>query len=375
MKRELHSMKNDFGKYQYKILIVGNKNRFYHLNQFADELKKRGIEVKLIYDIDFLQKTFDVNFTKRINKNKNFIKILEEFCPNVVLLDRITEIGKKVIEQNIPLWILLRGTIWEEIIWAKKTSNNSIKQKLSFQKNEKLIEYCLKNSDLILPISHYLENIVREKYPKKKISYFSADGRTPEEWKNIKTNELEHPCVGLIQGLNIWGKTREILTLKKILGKLPNVTFYLAGDGEYSEKIIPELIKFNNFIWLKNLEYPKQIKKLFSEIDIFLLLSGLEGLGQTIIEALLMKKPVIATKVGGISELIIDNETGLLVKEGDDEKIIEGILKLLNDSEFAKKIAETGHNLIQKTHSWKNIVDEFETILKTEINDYDTIRQ
>jgi len=153
------------------------------------------------------------------------------------------------------------------------------------------------------------------------------------------------------------------------------VTFYLAGDGEYSEKIIPELIKFNNFIWLKNLEYPKQIKKLFSEIDIFLLLSGLEGLGQTIIEALLMKKPVIATKVGGISELIIDNETGLLVKEGDDEKIIEGILKLLNDSEFAKKIAETGHNLIQKTHSWKNIVDEFETILKTEINDYDTIRQ
>jgi len=366
MKRELHSMKNDLQKYQNKILIVGNKNRFYHLNQFADQLEKRGILVKLIYDIDFLQKFFDTNFTKRINKNRSFTKILEEFCPDIVLLDRITEIGKKVIEKEIPLWILLRGNIWEEIMWAKKTSNNSIKQKLSFQKNEKLIDYCFKNSSLILPISYYLEDVVREKYSKKKIRYFPGDGRNPEEWNRIETNELKHPCVGLIQGLNIWGKTRELFTLKKILEKLPNVTFYLAGDGEYSQKIIPELTKFENFVWLKTLEYPQEIKKLFSEIDIFLSLSGLEGLGQTIIEALLMKKPVIATKIGGTPELIIDNETGLLVKQGDSEKIIKNILKLLKDKKFGEKIAEDGHNAIQKRYSWEKLAAEFEMIIKTQ---------
>jgi len=353
-------------KISFKILLVGNKERFYHLKQFADQLEKKGIQVKLIYDVDFLQKFFDTNFLKKINKNKSFTKILEEFCPNVVLLDRITEIGKKVIEKNVPLWILLRGNIWEETMWAKKTTNNSIKQRLSFQKNEKLIEYCFTNSDLILPISHYLEDIVKEKYPKKKIRFFPADGRTPEEWNNIETNELKHPCVGLIQGLNIWGKTRELITLKKILEKLPDVTFYLAGDGKYSQKIIPELTKFDNFVWLKNLEYPQEIKKLFSEIDIFLSLSGLEGLGQTIIEALLMKKPVIATKIGGIPELIINNQTGLLVKQGDSEKIIENILKLLKDTEFAKNIAETGYDKIQKTYSWKKLAEEFEKILKTQ---------
>ena len=75
-------------KISFKILLVGNKERFYHLKQFADQLEKKGIQVKLIYDVDFLQKFFDTNFLKKINKNKSFTKILEEFCPNVVLLDR-----------------------------------------------------------------------------------------------------------------------------------------------------------------------------------------------------------------------------------------------------------------------------------------------
>lgn len=350
----------------FKIIIVGNKNRFFHLNQFAEELEKRGIHVKIVHDIDFLQKKMDLDFVKRIKKNNNFMKILDEFSPNVVLLDRISDIGKKVIKKNIPLWILLRGNIWEETIWAKRTNDNSIKQRLSLQKNEKLIEYCFNNSDLILPISHYLENIARDKYPEKKIVYFPGDGRIPNEWNFIKTCELKHPCVGLIQGLNIWGKTRELITLKKILEGLPNVTFYLAGDGIYSKNIIPELTKFENFVWLKNLDYPQEIKKIFSEIDVFLSLSGLEGLGQTIIEALLMKKPVIASNVGGIPELITHNETGLLVKLGDSEKIIESILKLLRDKELSKKIAENGHNIIQKKYAWKNLAAEFELILKNQ---------
>ena len=79
-----------------------------------------------------------------------------------------------------------------------------------------------------------------------------------------------------------------------------------------------------------------------------------------------MKKPVIATKIGGIPELIINNQTGLLVKQGDSEKIIENILKLLKDTEFAKNIAETGYDKIQKTYSWKKLAEEFEKILKTQ---------
>ena len=96
---------------------------------------------------------------------------------------------------------------------------------------------------------------------------------------------------------------------------LPHVTFYLAGDGTYRDKVIPRLEKFENFIWLQNLDYPEKIIQFLSSIDIFLLLSGLEGLGQSIIEAMIMKKPVIASNVGGIPEIVKDGETGFLVKK------------------------------------------------------------
>ena len=61
MRKELHNMKSDkITEKSFKIIIVGNKNRFFHLNQFAEELEKRGIHVKIVHDIDFLQKKIEI---------------------------------------------------------------------------------------------------------------------------------------------------------------------------------------------------------------------------------------------------------------------------------------------------------------------------
>lgn len=351
-------------KLNFRILIIGNKDRFIHLEQFALELKKRGVETKIIHDLDYIDKYFELNFRKKIQKKKKFEKILQDFGPNIVLLDRITKIGRKVLENNIPIFILFRGNYWEEKKWAEKTIYKSKKQKIAVQKNEELVDYCLKNASLILPISKYLEKEVNKRYPGKNIDFFPADGRKLDDWNRVPVQKLKHPCVGLVQGLNVWGKTRELLTLRDVLKKLPDVTFYLAGDGIYRDEIILELEKFDNFVWMKNIDYPIEIKKFFSEIDIFLLLSGLEGLGQTIIEASLMKKPIIASNVGGIPELIQDGENGLLVENGDANKITEYIMKLINDPNFSETIAKTGYERIKQDFSWDKIAEKFELILK-----------
>ncbi len=347
----------------FKILIVGNKERFIHLENFLLELNKKGVKAKLIHDLDYIDKFFELNFIKRNQKNNKLKSLLEDFKPDAVLLDRVSKIGKMFVEKNIPLWILLRGNYWEELDWAKKTSFNSKKQKISLERNKKLIDYCFNKSELILPISKYLEEVVHKRYPEKNIEIFPADGRNPNDWKKIEGHTLKHPCVGLIQGLNVWGKTRELLTLNEILKKMPEVTFYLAGDGIYNEEIIPKLNKNKNFVWLKNLEYPNEVMKLFSEIDVFLLLSGLEGLGQIIIESLLMKKPTIASNIGGIPELILDNKTGLLIENGDSDMIVEKISKLLNEPDFAKILGENGHDFVRQEFSWEIIAEKFIQII------------
>ena len=52
---------------------------------------------------------------------------------------------------------------------------------------------------------------------------------------------------GLLQDANVWLKAKEMLVLKKVLEKMPDVSFYWAGDGPYKDRILSELSKFKNF--------------------------------------------------------------------------------------------------------------------------------
>ena len=326
-------------------------------------LQKNDIKCKLIYDIEYSNKFFDVNIRNRLEKQKKLKKLLDEFEPDVVLLDRLSGIATEITKVNIPLFILIRGNFWEESKWAKETIYTSPHKRLSFLKNQRFAKKCFNNASVILPISKYLENVVRKNIPGKKVELFPADGRDPLEWNQVSGMDLKHPCVGLLQGMNVWGKTRELLTLTKVMKELPEVTFYFAGDGFYRDKIIPKLKNFKNFVWLGSLEYPVEVKKFLSEIDVYLLLSGMEGLGQTIIEALLMEKPVIATNIGGIPELIEDGNTGFLIETGNHEDLIKKINQVFDQPVIANNMGSKGKEIMQKKFNWDNIAKKFVLIL------------
>ena len=89
---------------------------------------------------------------------------------------------------------------------------------------------------MILPICQYLEKIVNVKFSEKP-TYVLQSGIDSSKWFEVKPMELKHPCIGLLQGATIWGKTKELLLLKKIIPALPKITFYWVGDGPYAKKI------------------------------------------------------------------------------------------------------------------------------------------
>ena len=330
-------------------------------------LQKNDIKCKLIYDIEYSNKFFDINIKNRLGKQKKLKKLLDEFGPDVVLLDRLSGIATEITKAGIPFFILLRGNVWEELKWAKETIYTSPQKRLSFLKKQRFIKTCFNNASVILPISKYLENVVRKNIPKKNIELFSVDGRDPSEWNQVSGMNLKHPCVGLLQGMNVWGKTRELLTLTKVMKELPGVMFYFAGDGLYKDKIIPKLKNFKNFVWLGNLEYPIEVKKFLSEIDVYLLLSGMEGLGQTIIEALLMEKPVIATNIGGIPELIEDGKTGFLIEAGNHNDLIKKINQVFDQPVAASDMGSKGKETMQENFNWDSIAKKFVLILNRNV--------
>jgi glycosyltransferase involved in cell wall biosynthesis len=79
----------------------------------------------------------------------------------------------------------------------------------------------------------------------------------------------------------------------------------------------------------------------------------------TLQEAQLMQKPVLATNVGGIPELIKNNETGFLVKKEDHEDLFEKLEILLNDKTMSKKMGTAGRDFISNNFSWEIISQNF----------------
>ena len=88
----------------------------------------------------------------------------------------------------------------------------------------------------------------------------------------------------------------------------------------------------------------------------------------TLQEAQLMRKPVIATNVGGIPELMENNKTGFLVKKGNADNLHEKIEKLINDKDLQINFGNTGREFIENNFSWDVIVDGFLENVKTKIN-------
>ena len=119
-----------------------------------------------------------------------------------------------------------------------------------------------------------------------------------------------------------------------------------------------------NFVYLGALKYPEGVRKYLAEIDIYCLMSGLDMSPLTLQEAQLMKRPVIATAVGGIPELMQNNKTGYLVNTGDSSAWIEKISILLNDSQNAKKMGQMGRKFIEENFSWEKISTDFIVAIK-----------
>ena len=347
-----------------KILIGGSSTFFFHLKEFSDTLNRLGVESKLVFDADYSDGFPSRKIRKWFQKRKKFTKLIEEFKPDAIFIDRQRHFGIDALKANIPLFVLLRGHYWSEINWNKKTMYKSLPKRIALSQWEKLGKEIFNGATAILPICKYLEKITNKFVPGKSTNIFS-EGVDASRWYQVKGMNLKHPCIGLLQRANWWGKTSEMLILKNVLEKMPNTHFYWAGDGPLRERVLSELDQYDNFHWLGNLQYPDKVREYLSEIDVYALITGMDLASLTLKEAQLMKKPVVATNVGGNQEMMIDGKTGFLVQQGNHEQLIDKLSLLLEDKELAKKMGNEGRKFIEDTFNWELVTKNFIKIMES----------
>ncbi|MCM3453728.1 glycosyltransferase [Heyndrickxia oleronia] len=143
--------------------------------------------------------------------------------------------------------------------------------------------------------------------------------------------------------------------------KIPTSTLLLAGDGELMEELKKAAIKLNiskHVVFLGNVE---NIPMLLQTSDIFVLSSIYEGLPMTILEAMGAKLPVIATRVGGLPDIVKGN--GILVEPNDSNGLASAMIQLAGDKHLRQKMGCLGFEMSKK-YDISIIANQYEAIYK-----------
>jgi glycosyltransferase involved in cell wall biosynthesis len=137
----------------------------------------------------------------------------------------------------------------------------------------------------------------------------------------------------------------------------PKVQFLLAGDGEEAShlKRLAEELQVGDRVFFPG--WQQELPHVLSALDLFVLPSRNEGMGRVLVQAMAMGTPIVATRVGGIPEVLGEGETGLLVAHDDPVELAAAIERLLTDKELAGKIGEAGRRRASAYSADKMVAD------------------
>lgn len=211
--------------------------------------------------------------------------------------------------------------------------------------------------------------ISREKFPAEKIltiyngisdeiKYNAGDKIRIREKYNFESDEI---LIGHISNIRSMKGHEEVLeAAQKIVAINPKVKFVFVGRDDSKGKI-PALAaekKLRDYVWF--LGFHQNPEEILAAIDIFILPSHWEGFPTSVLEAMLYRKPVIASNVGGIPEMIDDGVDGILIPPKNPEALAEALLKMLSDPDFADMLGENARRKALEKFRLKDMIEKIQ---------------
>jgi glycosyltransferase involved in cell wall biosynthesis len=148
-----------------------------------------------------------------------------------------------------------------------------------------------------------------------------------------------------------------IRAMKRISAAYPDARLRLVGDGPL-RKDLEELVVdlgLSGAISFAGQKSHSEIAGIYSASDIVVVPSLSEGLPMVLLEAMASGRPVVATRVGGIPELVDPGRNGYLVAPGSADEIALRVIELLGHPELAAEMGAASRTLVESAHSWDAI--------------------
>jgi glycosyltransferase involved in cell wall biosynthesis len=139
----------------------------------------------------------------------------------------------------------------------------------------------------------------------------------------------------------------------------PRVRLLLVGDGPERTQLEFEVNRHNLSENVRFLGLRKDVDRLLHAADLFLLTSVSEGIPLTVIEAMAARLPVVATDVGGMSEIVVNDETGLLATAKDDASLADLILELSLNPDRRRRMGDAGFDRARQLFDESRMCNEY----------------
>ncbi|MEM4561169.1 MAG: glycosyltransferase family 4 protein, partial [Candidatus Caldarchaeum sp.] len=171
---------------------------------------------------------------------------------------------------------------------------------------------------------------------------------------------LEGVRVGEVQAVYVGRLSREknVEAVVELARRIPGAAFVVVGDGPEAGKLRKAAKEVRNIFFTGGVSRRTALQYIKGS-DVLVLPSLMEGLSTVVLEAMALKTPVVASKVGGNMELIQDGRTGLLVNPRDLENLTEAVSTLLNDRSQARRIAENAYRHFLENYSWDVVLPKY----------------
>jgi len=310
------------------------------------ELSLKGFKQKIFVrkNSKLIERLKDLEFLDIIELNKPFILNIFKFkeC-------RVLHAHEKKAEQlaffvnmflDIPYFITRRVDIQPKINFFNKL--------------------IYKNAKKVFVLSSIINDIMQNNFEVNTqiIPSVSSSLKITPELEKLKSKYKDKFIISNIAALvNSHKGQKFIIEAAKLLKDYKDIKFLIVGEGRDKDEY-QKMIKEYNLDNIELVGFKKNVGDYLEISDIFLFPSLNEGLGSILIDAMEFKKPIIATNVGGIPDLIKDNYNGLLISSQNAIAIKEAILKLYNN----KNLRET------LSHNAKKESDKYQ--MKTLVNKY-----
>lgn len=351
----------------FETKLIGGKHEEHEgASTFIPE--DHGLKITLV---DELQR--EINFSNDRKAIQKIREIIREFKPHIVHTHASKSgfIGRYAAsKEKVPIIVhTFHGHVFHSYFGKIKTGlYKSIERRLA------------KKSDAIIVISKeqhkelvYELNVVPEKKAEIiklgfDLSRFQENISSKREIFRVKHNLTENDVVvGIIGRLTAIKNHDFFLNVAEKVLQSSNkaVKFLIIGDGEERQRLEErvKLINSNNSepaIFFTS--WIKEIDKALAGLDIVALTSLNEGTPVSLIEAQAAGVPVITTNVGGVVDVVKDNETGFIIPKNDQDLFVEKLNELINSKDLRKNMSQNGWNHVSKEFSYTRLCSDVEKL-------------